>query len=50
MRNSELRSSGKVVIIQKFIARIYLYCGVAADVNFVFFTNVGNGLDRSDYL
>ncbi|MGN0491614.1 hypothetical protein [Ruminococcus sp.] len=24
-------------------------CGVAAGVNFVFFTNVGNGLDRSDY-
>ena len=25
-------------------------CGVAAGLDFVFLTNVGNGLDRSDYL
>ena len=50
MRNAELRSSGQRVINQKLSSRIYLYAAKVADVNFVFLTNVGNGLDRSDYL
>ena len=50
MRIAELRSSGQRVINQKLSYRIYLYAAKVADVNFVFLTNVGNGLDRSDYL
>ena len=44
MRNAELWSSGQVVIIQKFNARIYLYAAKAAGVFFYFLQMQGTFL------
>ena len=46
----EFWSSGQVARIQKFYARIYLYAALPQELFLVFLLNVGNGLNRSDYL